>query len=63
LDPPTSIVHDGQPTGKKKKDSPKPPYLFGIVTTVSIRLHVPDDLMTEELRDLGSLEDETLSVA
>jgi hypothetical protein len=35
---------------------------FGEIVFVRVSLHVPDDLVTEELRDLGGLEDETFHV-
>ena len=35
---------------------------FREVVFVSVRFHVPDDLVAEELRNLGSLEDESFHV-
>jgi hypothetical protein len=34
-----------------------------IVVAIRVGFHVPDDLVAEQLRDLGRLKDETLDVA
>ena len=38
-------------------------YNFGHVTFVTVRFHVPDDLVAEQLRYLGGLEDEIGNIA
>lgn len=38
-------------------------YLLACISAVSVRLHVPDDLVAEQLRNLRRLEDEALGVA
>jgi len=38
-------------------------YNLRIFIFVRVRLHVPDDLMCKELRELGSLDDESLHVS
>ena len=38
-------------------------YNLGIVVLVGVRLHVPDDLVGKELRELGRLQNVTLNIA
>jgi hypothetical protein len=38
-------------------------YYLGIIILVSIGLHVPDDLMSKELGELGCLQDIPLDIA